>query len=131
EVDRQLRLEGNSPMALALMLSESEVRRLRQEHYNAQIVYRTDVHDELAILRVRPDHGVTEFAPGQYSVMGLGKWETRLPGCEEEHLEENELRRIVKRAYSFSCSIMDEDCRLRRPSEFPYFEFYVVLVRHG
>jgi ferredoxin--NADP+ reductase len=118
-------------MALALLLDESEVSQLRQKHYNAQIVERTDVHDELAILRVRPDHGITEFAPGQYSVMGLGKWEPRLPGCEEEHLEENELRRIVKRAYSFSCSIMDEDCRLRRPSEFPYFEFYVVLVRHG
>ena len=63
--------------------------------------------------------------------MGLGKWEPRLPGCEEEHLEDKELRRIVKRAYSFSCSVLDGGGRLRRPSEFPYFEFYVVLVRHG
>src|SRR6476620_10152207 len=118
-------------MVPALLLNESEVSQLRQKHYNAQIVERTDVHDELAILRVRPDHGITEFAPGQYSVMGLGKWEPRLPGCEEEHLDENELRRIVKRAYSFSCSVLDENDRLRRPSEFPYFEFYVVLVRQG
>jgi ferredoxin/flavodoxin---NADP+ reductase len=118
-------------MALAFLLDAGEVSQLRQTHYNAQIVERTDVHDELAILRVRPDHGITEFAPGQYSVMGLGNWESRLPGCEEEHLEEKELRRIVKRAYSFSCSILDEGGRLRRPSEFPYFEFYVVLVRHG
>ena len=95
-------------MALALLLDAGEVSQLRQTHYNAQIVERTDVHDELAILRVRPDHGITEFAPGQYSVMGLGNWEPRLPGCEEEHLEEKELRRIVKRAYSFSCSILDE-----------------------
>jgi ferredoxin/flavodoxin---NADP+ reductase len=118
-------------MAMALLLDMGEVIQLRQAHYNAQIVDRTDVHNELAILRVRPDHGITEFAPGQYSVMGLGKWEPRLPGCEEEHLEEKELRRIVKRAYSFSCSVLDEGGCLRRPSEFPYFEFYVVLVRQG
>jgi ferredoxin/flavodoxin---NADP+ reductase len=118
-------------MALALLLDAGEVSQLRQTHYNAEIVERVDVHDELAILRVRPDHGVTEFAPGQYSVMGLGKWEPRLPGCEAEHLEEKELRSMVKRAYSFSSSVLDGDGRLRRPSEFPYFEFYVVLVRHG
>jgi ferredoxin/flavodoxin---NADP+ reductase len=118
-------------MALALLLDASEVSQLRQQHYNAHIVERTDVHDELAILRVCPDHGITEFAPGQYSVLGLGRWEPRLPGCEVEQLEEKELRRIVKRAYSFSCSILDGSGRLRRPSEFPYFEFYVVLVRHG
>jgi ferredoxin--NADP+ reductase len=118
-------------MALALLLDAGEVNRLRQSHYNAEIVERTDVHDELMILKVRPDHGVTEFAPGQYSVMGLGKWEPRLPGCEEEHLEESELRRVVKRAYSFSCSVLDGGGRLRRPADYPYFEFYVVLVRRG
>jgi ferredoxin--NADP+ reductase len=118
-------------MALLTLLDAEEVSRLRQTHYNAHVVDRTDVHDELAILRVRPDHGITEFSPGQYSVMGLGRWEPRVPGCEEEHLDENELRRIVKRAYSFSCTVLDGESCIRRPSEYPYFEFYVVLVRHG
>ena len=118
-------------MSLALLLDASEVSKLRQTHYNAEIVERRDVHNELTILRVRPDHGITGFAPGQYSVMGLGKWELRLPGCEEEHLEEDELRRVVKRAYSFSCSMLDGGGCLCGPSAFPYFEFYVVLVRQG
>ena len=41
-------------MAMALLLDAGEVSQLRQTHYNAQIVERTDIHDELAILRVRP-----------------------------------------------------------------------------
>jgi ferredoxin--NADP+ reductase len=63
--------------------------------------------------------------------MGLGNWEPRVPGCQDEHLGEKVVWRVLKRAYSFSCSILDEGGRLRRPDEFPYFEFYVVLVRQG
>jgi ferredoxin/flavodoxin---NADP+ reductase len=118
-------------MALAPLLDADEVGQLRQAHYNAEVVDRIDVHDELMVLRACPDDGVTDFAPGQYSVMGLGRWEPRVAGCEEEQLEEGEVRRVVKRAYSFSCSILDQDASLRRPSEFPYFEFYVVLIREG
>jgi ferredoxin--NADP+ reductase len=118
-------------MTSATLLDTDEIHLLRQKHYNAQIVDRLDVHDELTILRVSPDDGTTGFAPGQYSVMGLGNWEPRVPGCQEEHLEEKNARRILKRAYSFSCSVLDEGGRLRRPDEFPYFEFYVVLVRRG
>jgi ferredoxin--NADP+ reductase len=35
------------------------------------------------------------------------------------------------RAYSISCSLLDESGVLRRATEFPYLELYVVLVRHG
>lgn len=118
-------------MTLATLLDADEVGQLRQTHYNAQIIDRLDVHDELTILRVSPDDGTTGFAPGQYSVMGLGNWEPRVPGCEEEHLEVKNVRRLLKRAYSFSCSMLDEGGRLHRPADFPYFEFYVVLVRYG
>ena len=38
---------------------------------------------------------------------------------------------MLKRAYSFSCSMLDEEGSLRSPEEFPYLEFYVVLVRQG
>ncbi len=118
-------------MTTATLLDADEVDQLRQKNYNAQIIDRLDVHDELTILRVCPDDGTTGFAPGQYSVMGLGNWEPRVPGCEEEHLEEKNVRRLLKRAYSFSCSMLDESGQLHRPADFPYFEFYVVLVRHG
>jgi ferredoxin--NADP+ reductase len=118
-------------MTLATLLDANVVNQLRQTNYNAQVVDRADVGDELMILRVRPDHGTTSFTPGQYSVMGLGNWEPRVPGCQLEQLDEKDLRRVLKRAYSFSCSILDARGRLCRPDEFPYFEFYVVLVRQG
>ena len=74
-------------MTLAVLPDEDDIQYLRQTNYNAQVVDRNDVNDELTILRVRPDHGVTSFEPGQYSVMGLGAWEPRVPGCQEEHPE--------------------------------------------
>ena len=118
-------------MTLAVLPEEENIQHLRQTNYNAEVIDRIDVNDELIILRVRPDHGVTSFVPGQYSVMGLGNWEMRVPGCQEEHLEEDERQRVLKRAYSFSCSMVDENGSLRRPDEFSYFEFYIVLVRQG
>lgn len=124
-------LANNTDTALTTPLAEDVIQALRQAKYNAELVRRIDIHDELAILRVRPDDGVTGFAPGQYSVMGLGNWESRVPGCQDEHLTEKNLQRVLKRAYSFSCSIFDDDGRLQSPEDFPYFEFYVVLVREG
>ena len=47
------------------MLDRDTIRRLRQAKYNAQVAERIDIHDELTILRIRPDHGVTSFSPGQ------------------------------------------------------------------
>jgi ferredoxin--NADP+ reductase len=118
-------------MPVAMLPDANEASQLREKNYNAEIVERRDIHDELTILRVRPDEGTTSFEPGQYSVMGLGNWEPRVPGCQEEHLTEAHMRRVLKRAYSFSCSMLDESGRLHPPTDFPYFEFYVVLVRHG
>jgi ferredoxin--NADP+ reductase len=118
-------------MSLATLPSEQEIKQLRQDKYNACVVDRIDIHEELMLLRVCPDNGVTAFSPGQYSVMGLGYWEQRVPDCDEEQLEDKDIRRVAKRAYSFSCSMLDNDGQLRSPQEFPFLEFYVVLVRQG
>lgn len=99
--------------------------------YNATVMSIAEVHSDLRIFRVAPDGGLPALEPGQYVSLALGNWEPRVAGADEEHLDEMRLRRMAKRAYSISCSILDDEGRLRRMSEFPYLEFYVTLVRHG
>jgi ferredoxin--NADP+ reductase len=111
--------------------SPEEIAQLRQGEYNAELVDVILVHGELRILRVRPDWGHTSFAPGQYSVLGLGNWERRVEGCQEEEPRELEKPKLLKRAYSFSCSMLTPDGRLRPPEDGEFLEFYIVLIRRG
>ena len=106
------------------------VNRLREEHYNATLLAAIEPHADLRILRVVPDAGVPAVRPGQFISLGLGYWEPRVAGADEEQLDQRHLGRLAKRAYSISCSIVDGGGRLKRVSEFPYLEFYVALVRH-
>lgn len=107
------------------------VHRLRGEHYNASLLTVIEPHADLRILRAVPDAGVPAVRPGQFISLGLGYWEPRVSGADEEQLDELHLHRLAKRAYSISCSIVDESGRPKRVSEFPYLEFYVALVRHA
>jgi ferredoxin--NADP+ reductase len=104
---------------------------LRGKHYNATIEEVREIHPDLRILRVVPDGGLPSFVPGQYISLGLGNWERRVAGVDEEVLDPVHLRRLARRAYSISCSIIDAAGELRRPADFPYFEFYVTLLRHA
>ena len=104
---------------------------LCRQHYNATVTLRRQVHDELAILRVRPDGGVPTYEAGQYTTLGLGYWEPRARGCDEEHLAEALETKLVQRAYSISSPILDEHDRPVRVNELGELEFYVVLIRHG
>jgi ferredoxin--NADP+ reductase len=83
------------------------------------------------ILRIAPDAGVPPFAAGQYTVLGLGNWEPRVPGCEQELPDDVDRQKVLKRAYSFSCSLLDDNGQMHAPGDYPYYEFYIVLVRHG
>ena len=56
---------------------EGAVEELRDEHYNATITHFEPTHSDLWVLRVRPDHGGTDYTPGQYATLGLGYWEER------------------------------------------------------
>jgi ferredoxin--NADP+ reductase len=63
--------------------------------------------------------------------LGLGNWEPRIPGVDPEELDDVHRERLSQRAYSISCSILNADGKLVRPSDYPYLEFYVSLVRHS
>ena len=54
------------------------------------------------VMRVRPDHPPPPHKPGQYSVLGLGFWEPRMPGCQEE-TRINDPTKLARRSYSISC----------------------------
>jgi ferredoxin/flavodoxin---NADP+ reductase len=118
-------------MAMAALLAEDEIQQLRETNYNAEIIKIIAIHEDLRIVRVRPDGGTLNFEPGQYSVLGLGSWEPRVGGCDDEQLETSQLRKLLKRAYSFSCPLLNSAGQLLPPSKCDFLEFYIVLVRHG
>jgi ferredoxin--NADP+ reductase len=111
-------------------LDDCEIQRLRQGAYNAEVVDVRAIHEELLVLRVRPDTNLSTFLPGQYTVLGLGNWEPCIAGAHAEELDEAHLRRVLKRAYSFSSSMLIQG-ELRRPSDVGFAEFYLNLVRDG
>jgi ferredoxin--NADP+ reductase len=80
-------------------------------------------------LRVRPDFPRPIHKPGQYSTLGLGYWEPRFPGCQEEILLPEEESKLARRAYSISCSVLNDEGRLEDIAHTGWLEFYVVLVR--
>lgn len=112
-------------------LSVAEIGRLAREHYNATLTAALPVHPDLRIVRVTPDNGLPPLEAGQYITLGLGNWEPRVADSDEEHLTADQLHHLSKRAYSASCSLLDENGRLRTVQYCPYLEFYVALIRHG
>lgn len=113
------------------LLSADAIAALRHAHYNATLTAVFEPHPDLRVMRVVPDVGVPPFDAGHFLSLGLGNWEPRVAGVDEEHLDEPRLRRLARRAYSISCSIVDERGRVHRADEFPYLEFYIALVRHA
>lgn len=80
---------------------------------NASIVYRENLTDDLAVVRVKPDEGeVPEFEPGQFITIGLPK-PVEGGGAPSG--------RLVRRAYSIASA----------PSQRGYVELYLVLVEKG
>lgn len=109
----------------------ADICELRRRHYNATVTLRRLVNDDLMILRVKPDVAEWPFEAGQYTTLGLGYWEPRVAGCDEEHVPAPLESSLVQRAYSISSPILDEHDRPVRVNEFGQMEFYVVLIRHA
>lgn len=110
-------------------LTPGQLNELREKHYNATLAYLHKPHPELAILRVRPDFAIPLHKPGQYSTLGLGYWEPRAPGCQEETVKPGEETKLIRRAYSISHPVLGEQGGLRSGEQHDWLEFYVVLVR--
>ncbi|MCH8128411.1 MAG: ferredoxin--NADP reductase [Acidobacteria bacterium] len=101
---------------------------LRTEHYNATISYLDEVHEDLWIFRVRPDDGPLAYQAGQYTTLALGFWEPRIDELTED-LDDAQRRKLARRSYSVSSSMLAENGSLLDPAEEAAAEFYVVLVR--
>lgn len=108
--------------------SDTEIRGLREKHYNATITKRIDVHEGLARYQIRPDNGFTPFKAGQYVAVGLGNWESRLPDSQDENLEEKKYSKMTRRAYSISCPLLGKS-KIVTVNDIDYLEFYIALVK--
>ncbi|MEM9585953.1 MAG: ferredoxin--NADP reductase [Planctomycetota bacterium] len=112
-------------------IDPKRAEELRAKFYNATLIDRRDVHDDLACFRVRPDAGVPQFKAGQYVAIGLGYWEPRLRGTQHEDVPEKRRQKVVRRAYSISCPLIDSQGKLTTHADIDYFEFYITLVREA
>jgi ferredoxin--NADP+ reductase len=110
-------------------MTPQEIAELRAAKYNATVVHLRLLNPDLMLLRVRPDFPRPPHKPGQYSTLGLGFWEPRAPDCQAEVLQAGEETKLARRAYSISCSILDDQDALLDLAATDWLEFYVVLVR--
>jgi ferredoxin--NADP+ reductase len=112
-------------------MTPEQIADLRQKRYNATLVWLRKTHSDLAIMRVRPDFRRPVHKPGQYSTLGLGYWEPRAPGCQDETVVDTNQDKLVRRAYSISSSVLQDDGRLLELDKTDWLEFYIVLVRES
>jgi ferredoxin--NADP+ reductase len=110
-------------------MTPDQIAELRRKRYNATVVGLKKVHSDLMMLRVRPDFKLPVHKPGQYSTLGLGYWEARHPGCQDQVLAPEDEGKIARRSYSISCPILDDQGRLLDQEAAGWLEFYIVLVR--
>ncbi len=107
--------------------TEGLVEELRDEHYNATITYFEPTHSDLWVLRVRPDHGDVSHIPGQYASLGLGYWEDRVDDAADGGLDDR-WHKLIRRSYSISSRIFDDNGYLANDDKATELEFYIVLV---
>jgi ferredoxin--NADP+ reductase len=112
-------------------MTPEDVQALRRQRYNATLVHLRKAHSDLMVLRVRPDFRLPRHKPGQYTTLGLGAWEPRFPGCQEEVIGPGDEARLIRRSYSISCSVLDDAGGLLDREGVDWLEFYVVLVRQS
>jgi ferredoxin--NADP+ reductase len=113
-------------------MTPEQIVELRRQKYNATVVRLVKPNPDLMIIRIRPDVTRPHHQPGQYTTIGLGFWEPRHPGCQEETLVEGEETKLARRSYSISCPILDDSLTtLAEGYGTDWLEFYVVLVRQS
>ena len=105
---------------------------LRQAHYNASVVSVRRVHDELIVLRVRPDAGIPAYEAGQWISLGIGAWEPRVANAGPEELPDADRSHLVRRPFSISSPLVTPDGKnLWRADHDDFYEFYFGLGREA
>src|ERR1700722_1725471 len=89
-------------------MSPGQIAELRRTRYNATVAGLRKPNPDLMIVRIRPDFSRPVHQPGQYTTLGMGYWEPRAPGCQAETMKPGDDEKLVKRAYSISCSVLDD-----------------------
>jgi ferredoxin--NADP+ reductase len=112
-------------------MTPDEISDLRRRKYNATVLRLHKVHEDLLIMRVKPDFPRPAHKPGQYTVLGLGLWEPRHPGCQFESLAAGDETKLGRRSYSISCSVLDERGELPDIAQTDWLEFFITLVRES
>jgi len=112
-----------------MTITTEQISQLKAQRYNATVVYLRKIHSDLMIIRIKPDNPLKPYKPGQYTLLGLGNWEPRMPGTQDENLPEEELAKLARRSYSISSSIVNETGGIDPPCTREWLEFYIVLVR--
>jgi len=112
------------------MLPE-QIAEARMKRYNGTVLSIAKTHSDLMVMRVRSDFLRPPHIPGQYCTLGLGNWEPRMPGCQDDNLKPEDEAKVVRRAYSISCSVLSEKHELLDIATTDYLEFYIVLVREN
>lgn len=108
---------------------DTSFESLRSKHYNATLLQRQDVNDELFRIRIRPDKKFSPFEPGQYVAIGLGYWEKRIQPSQREDVPPEKWEKLVLRAYSISCPLIDSSGEVVTCNDLDHIELYVALVR--
>src|SRR5436189_160456 len=107
-------------------MTPEQIADLRRQKYNARVRSLRRAHGALLIMRIQPDVPRGPHKPGQYTVLGLGFWEPRLPGCQEETLAPSDETALARRSYSISCSVLDDNGELIDITRNDWLEFYIV-----
>lgn len=117
--------------AIRTLTPGGNAKQLRLRYYNAEVSELIKIHDELMILRVKPDTGQLTFEPGQYAVLGMGYWEPRIAGSQSEKLAAEKKHKLVKRAYSISNPLINVRGKLNVDNDASVVEFYIALIRQA
>jgi ferredoxin--NADP+ reductase len=112
-------------------MTPEQIVELRRKHYNATVAWLRKAHDDLMVIRIRPDWALPKHEPGQYTSIGLGYWEPRHPGTQPEVVKPEDESHLIKRAYSIGCPILGDDGQLWAGPQAGWLEFYIVLVRES
>lgn len=103
---------------------------LREKHYNASISAIRAHNDDLWVMWVKPDEPIPTYDPGQYTTLALGFWEPRADDAEED-FDDEQRRKLARRSYSVSSSVIDLDSGELATADPEAVEFYVVQVPPG